>query len=38
MLKPWEQKFIKIEVSIINELSGLFIVKMLDKTALDYIN
>ena len=31
ILKPREQKFIKIEVSLIDEISGLFIATMLDK-------
>ena len=33
ILKPKEQQFIKIEAPFIDEISGLAIVKMLDKKA-----
>ena len=33
VLKPKEQRFIKIEVPFIEEISGLAIVKMLDRKA-----
>ena len=33
ILKPKEQQFIKIEASFTDEISGLAIVKMLDKNA-----
>ena len=37
ILKPKEQRFIKIEVLFIDEISGLVIVKLLDKKE-EYIN